>query len=123
MTSNFKTLQDTLRNSKEPLTVHEISELTGISEKVTRTYINRLKREGSVIQDGKDGSWKRYIFMTNRKMLKNKPSIANDEAVKLLRFMNDFFVENFEYLSKRKSIMAFIEKNAEKFDQVARIIG
>jgi hypothetical protein len=45
-------------------------------------------------------------------------SASNPKVLANLKFLNDFFKANAEYLFSNEQIAAFIEKNTEKFNEV-----
>ena len=44
------------------------------------------------------------------------------DTLKYLRFLNDFFKNNVEYLLKNKEIDAFIEENEEMFNKIEKLV-
>ena len=46
----------------------------------------------------------------------------NREIMKLMKFINDFFKNNIEYLLENEAIDKFIEKNEDKFNKIEEMI-
>lgn len=48
MTQNEQRILDAMRQTREPMTIKEIAERSGISDSGTRTCVNRLHRMGAI---------------------------------------------------------------------------
>lgn len=93
--------------SKEELTSKQISEKLGIKIENIYVYISELKKDNKICIIS-DSNGKNVYFM-------GKP-------IEYLKFLNDFFKENVEFLMKNNQIKDFILENEELFNKIERVI-
>ncbi|MHA1757080.1 MAG: hypothetical protein ACTSVV_09940 [Promethearchaeota archaeon] len=93
---------------KEELTSLEIADKTGIDKDQVFVYLNQMLKSKKVIRIG-DKPYK-YMPLTKSKLLS------------YLEFLNNFFLDNHEYLLKNEKIMNFI-LNHEEFDKIEVILN
>ncbi len=94
--------------AKEVLTSKQITERLGnITSDIVCVYLNKLLKE-------------KVIERTNdKKPYKYKKSMT---PIELLKFSNDFFKENIEYLLKNPKIKEFILSH-EEFDKIEEVFS
>ncbi|HME56646.1 MAG TPA: hypothetical protein VKM55_30880 [Candidatus Lokiarchaeia archaeon] len=110
---------------KDNYTVPRIAEKLMMDENKVRVYINRLKDEGRIREVGTDGKAKLYTSVSIspvEKLPVPEPALqAENEALKAkLRFMNQFFKDNLDYLFDNKTIQDFVV-NHQEFDEVENL--
>lgn len=92
----------------DKLTVKEIVDKTEFKENDVRTYIHRLLKDNLIKQIGKKDRYCLYEAVEN-------------DPIEFLKFMNDFFKDNVDYLSKNPKIKEYVLKHDE-FDKIEAMV-
>lgn len=79
-------------------------------------YLKRLKENG-LVRTYKPEDVKGKIL--NYRLL---PEKVIHKKTKYLRFLNDFFKDNIDYLKENNEISEFVKKNAEIFNKIEEVI-
>jgi len=95
---------------KEELTSIEISDKTGYPKNIVWVYLNQLFNEKKIVVVRKEGRSNIY------------KAVVKEDPLVFLKFLNDFFKENIEYLMENNKIDKFIERNEEKFNKIEEVI-
>lgn len=94
--------------AKEELTSKEIAEkLDDITPDIVYVYLNKLLNSGIIERT------------TDKKPYKYKKSLT---PIELLKFYNNFFEKNIDYILKNSDMNKFIEKNEKIFDKIEEVI-
>ena len=100
------------------LSVNDIAKRAGIDANNARVYVNRLRAEGKVRELAKEGKAKVYTVANKQAV---PVAAANPGILASLRFLNEFFKTNAEYLFVNPAIVKYIEDNGEKFTEVENL--
>ena len=92
--------------AKEELTSAEIAPMLGIPADYCSVYLNTLMKKNKIKRTNNAMPFK-YKLMT--------------PTIELLKFYNDFFKDNIDYLLKNSKIKEFI-LNHEEFDEIEEMI-
>ncbi len=92
---------------------------TGIPLGSVKTYLQRLKKEGVLEEFPKDG---REIVYTIKNGNLPVSSDSSKELKKYLKFLNEFFYSNVEFLMTDKKIENFILENEKNFNKITELI-
>ena len=93
----------------EPMTSKELADKLNIPINQIFTYLAQYSKDGKVVKCGKKGKFNLY-------------SAVESNPIELLKFLNDFFKENLDYLMKNKNIDKFIEKNEAIFNKIEELV-
>ena len=93
--------------AKEELTSLEISNKLDIKTDIIYVYLNKLLKTGKIERTN------------DKKPYKYKKSLT---SIELLKFLNDFFKNNIEYLIKNPETDMFIEQNENIFNKIEEMI-
>ena len=110
MKSNKERILEFLKDNQ--LTSSELADKTGIDIDSIYVYLNQLYKN------------KKVERITNKKPYKYKNSTLKtrlNEYKELLKFMNEFFKENIQYLLENEDIREFI-LNHKEFDKIEEVI-
>jgi len=100
---------------QEDYTASELANKTDLTIDNVKTYLQRLKKEGLIRPITKKG--REFLFTATEK----RP-VEDGKAVKNLKFLNDFFKENLDYLLKDRKIVDFVMSNEIKFNEIERLV-
>lgn len=112
MSNKYKILELLKQNE---LTVKEIADTTEFNENEVRVYIHRLLKDNLIKEIGKKNRY--YIYS----VIEKEPNKVNKDLINYLKFYNDFFKDNIEYLMKNPKIVKFIEKNENIFNKIEMV--
>jgi len=96
------------------LTVNQVAEKAGIDANNARVYVNRLKVEGKIREISKEGKAKVYTGNVIA------APVSDPMILSHLKFLNEFFKANAEYLLADETIKEFI-LNHQEFDEVEKL--
>lgn len=98
---------------ESPKTASELSTDLNLDIQDIRTYIQRLKTDGKIKEIDKDG--REFVYDTTDK--KEKP-VNSKKYLEAIKFFNDFYKENIDYLLENEDIMNFILNNEKMFEKI-----
>jgi len=113
MVSKLEKILEELIKSNDPLTTNQIANRCDFKIRETRVFLNTLYNKGHVkrVNDKKPYE---YRAITPKALLKKN--------LEYLKFLNDFFKNNIDYLMNNQKIDNFIEKNEEIFNKIEEML-
>ena len=116
-----KKIVELLTESPKPLDTKDIIEKIGVKNTVVNSTLNRMKREGKILATkGLVGPLMWTVSKSDSSTAASTPHVENGKAVELLRFMNEFFKANADFLFSNEQIAAFVGENSQKFEEVEK---
>ena len=108
--------------SKEELTTREIHDKTGYDMDLIWQYVNQFKSEEKIKKIGNKGRFSIYTAIKQDFHENDNKTQVDKKILDDLKFLNDFFKNNIDYLLKSQKIDKFIEENESKFNEIEKVI-